>query len=149
MACVIGTMQTALTATASLVRFFMNNSLRYQFFLGALLQLRPRHSDGLTLVFSLQEAYQWRNPQETAIFCDGGRKAVTLEDQICRTLYWFRDRLGCLRRASNNVQLASFLKHKLWRISNTRPARIRAKPPDTLQVTDCMQNPRFGARWHA
>jgi hypothetical protein len=54
-----------------------------------------------------------------------------------------------LRRANNNVQLASFLKHKLWRISNTRTARVRAKPPDTPQVTDCTKNPRFGARWHA
>jgi hypothetical protein len=52
-------MQTAApTAIASLVRFFMNNSLHLQFFVGFFPQMRPRHGVGFTLDFFVQEAYQ-------------------------------------------------------------------------------------------
>ena len=65
---------------------------------------------------------------------DGGCRArglpisVTPEDQICRTLCWISDRRGraCIavrlpQVAGTAACAASFLKHKLWRISNTTP----------------------------
>jgi hypothetical protein len=47
------------------------------------------------------------------------------------------------------LRIASFLKHKLWRISNTLVAKHCGDRLKTTQVADWAKKSQFGARWHA